>query len=86
MADCTATDENSPLIPALRSFFQQLNYQVKIQIKTITQYEVQEMLLQDKLDLAIGTFLKLAKGLSGYPIYQESLELYCSDKPSDFHT
>ena len=78
MADCTATDENSPLISALQSFFQQLNYQIKIQIKTITQYEVQEMLLQDKLDLAIGTFLKLAKGLNGHPIYQESLELYCS--------
>ena len=33
---------------------------------------------QDKLDIEIGTFLKLAKGLSGHPLYQESLELYCS--------
>ena len=77
--DSTVTDQTLPLPEAIGTFFQR-HPAVHLSLFVKSPYELQEGVLNNDLDLAVGFFPNRAPGLVFHPLYREQQWLYCSDR------
>ncbi len=77
--DSTVTDQTLPLPEAIGVFFQRYPA-VHLSLFVKSPYELQEGILNNDLDLAVGFFPTRAPGLVFHPLYREQQWLYCSDR------
>lgn len=77
--DSTVTDQTLPLPEAIGVFFERYPA-VHLSLLVKSPYELQEGVLNNDLDLAVGFFPTRPPGLVFHPLYREQLWLYCSDR------
>jgi DNA-binding transcriptional LysR family regulator len=76
VVDCTATDPNAPLHGALRRFNAR-DHSVRIELVSQPPQELQRMVLDGRLSLAIGSFPARIAALVAQPLYRERNAFYC---------
>lgn len=77
--DSTVTDQTMPLPEAIGEFFNRYPA-VHLSLFVKSPYELQEGVLNNELDLAVGFFPTRAPGLVSHLLYREQQWLYCSDR------
>ena len=77
--DSTVTDPTLPLPEAIGTFFERYPA-VHLSLFVKSPYELQEGMLNNELDLAVGYFPARPPGLVFHTLYREQLWLYCSDR------
>ena len=75
--EATLIDEQSPLLPAIRSFVR-VAPKVDLQIVMDTPAGMEQRVLDGSLHLAVGPFQKKVSGLVYRRLYQEEQLLYCA--------
>ena len=76
LIDNVVTDPICPIVPAL-TIFNERNHEVSIRIEILQPGDIERMLLDGDLDIAIGTFHHQLPGLSYRKIYTEPNALLC---------
>ncbi|WP_342616831.1 LysR family transcriptional regulator [Rhodoferax sp. GW822-FHT02A01] len=77
--DSTVTDKGLALPTVIGEFCKRYP-SVHLSLFVKSPYELQDAVLSNELDLAVGFFPARANGLMYYPLYREQLWLYCSDQ------
>ena len=77
--DSTVSDPALPLADVIGSF-SSLHPAVHLHLQVQSPYELQLAVLDNRLDLAIGSFFSRMNGLVYQPLYREQHWLYCSDR------
>lgn len=77
--DTTVSDPALPLADVLGTF-SQAHPAVHIHLSIMGPHALQLDVVNDKLDLAIGSFFARVNGLVAQPLYREQHWLYCSDR------
>ncbi|KAA8735247.1 LysR family transcriptional regulator [Acinetobacter qingfengensis] len=76
--------ENNFSIDQVIGLFSQENPHVYIRLQVQSPYELQMGILENRFDVAIGSFFTKVSGIIYQPIYQEQHWLFCSDKHAFF--
>jgi DNA-binding transcriptional LysR family regulator len=76
VVDCTLTDPASPLRAALGRFNAR-DHDVRIEFCVRSPQDLQRAVLDDRLDLAVGSFPARIAALSAQALYRERNEFYC---------
>ncbi|GAA5630054.1 MULTISPECIES: LysR family transcriptional regulator [Acinetobacter] len=79
MLDSMVTDQNIPLDQMIREFSKQ-NPHIYIKIQVQSPYELQMGILENRFDVAIGSFFMKMNGVMYQPLHKEQQWLFCSDK------
>ncbi|TCM63301.1 LysR family transcriptional regulator [Acinetobacter calcoaceticus] len=79
LIDSIVSDTNIPLDLIIRHF-SELYPHVYLRLQVQSPYELQLAVLEDRLDIAIGSFFSKMSGLIYHPLHQEQHWLYCSDQ------
>lgn len=79
MLDCMVTDQNIPLDQMISQFSKQYP-QIYIKIQVQSPYELQMGILENRFDVAIGSFFMKMNGVMYQPLHQEQQWLFCSDQ------
>ncbi|MFE0753025.1 LysR family transcriptional regulator [Inquilinus sp. NPDC058860] len=74
--DATAGDPGAPVIPALRRFGGR-DHRVHLHLTVDTPPMLEKLLLDGRLDLAVGSFPRRVPGLTYTPLYPERHRFYC---------
>jgi LysR family transcriptional regulator, transcriptional activator for bauABCD operon len=77
--DTTVTDPSLPLPEAIGEFSKRFPA-VHLSLFVKSPYELQEGILNNELDLAVGFFPTRSPGLVFHPLYREQQWLYCSER------
>ena len=77
VVDCTLTDSASPLRAALGRFNAR-DHDVLIELSVQGPQDLQRAVLDDRLDLAIGSFPARIAALTAQALYRERNEFYCA--------
>jgi DNA-binding transcriptional LysR family regulator len=76
LIDNVVTDPNCPIVPALR-IFNERDHEVSVRIEILLPGDMERMLLDSELDVAIGTFHHQLPGLHYRKVYKEQNALLC---------
>ncbi|WP_207479964.1 LysR family transcriptional regulator [Arenibaculum pallidiluteum] len=76
LLDSTASDPDSPMIPAIRRFSRR-DHQAHLRLSIDGPQELERLVLDGSLDLAIGSFPRRVPSLVYTPIYAERQDFYC---------
>lgn len=79
MLDCMVTDQNIPLDQMISQFSKQYP-QIYIKIQVQSPYELQMGILENRFDVAIGSFFMKMNGVMYQPLHKEQQWLFCSDQ------
>ncbi|MFI8032902.1 LysR family transcriptional regulator [Acinetobacter sp. ABJ_C3_5] len=79
MLDCMVTDQNIPLDQMISQFSKQYP-QIYIKIQVQSPYELQMGILENRFDVAIGSFFMKMNGVMYQSLHQEQQWLFCSDQ------
>lgn len=79
MLDSMVTDQNIPLDEIISEFSKQ-NPHIYIKIQVQSPYELQTGILENRFDVAIGSFFMKMNGIMYQPLHKEQQWLFCSDK------
>ncbi|MCY1345961.1 aminoethylphosphonate catabolism associated LysR family transcriptional regulator [compost metagenome] len=77
--DSTVSDAALPLAEVIGAF-SSLYPAVHLHLQVQSPYDLQMAVLENRLDLAIGSFFSRMNGLVYQPLYREQHWLYCSDR------
>lgn len=77
VVDCTITDPNAPLRPAVRRFNERDN-DVRLEITVQAPQDLQRSVLEGTLQLAVGSFPARISALLSQPLYRERNVFYCA--------
>lgn len=79
MLDSMVTDQNIPLDQMISQFSKQYP-QIYIKIQVQSPYELQMGILENRFDVAIGSFFMKMNGVMYQPLHKEQQWLFCSDQ------
>lgn len=79
VVDNVITDENCHLVTVIQALKEQSkNLEINLEIKNPS--ELERLLLEERIDIAIGPFHITNPGVHQKPLYKEQVSLYISDK------
>ncbi len=74
--DCLVTHPNFPLTRAIRRFNQSTN-NVEFELVTQARQELERAVLDGRIHVAIGPFIRNISGLNFHPLFSELHQVYC---------
>lgn len=77
--DSIVSDQQFPLDQIIEKYVKD-NPEVYLQLEVYSPYDLQMRILENKIDIAIGSFVLKMNGIVYYPLHQEQHWLFCSDK------
>lgn len=84
VVDNIITDDQCLLVPVIRSLKEQ-SKNLEINLETKNPSELERLLFEERIDIAIGPFHITNPGVDQSPLYKEKVSLYISNKHPLFH-
>lgn len=82
--DSIVSDQQFPLDRIIEQYVKE-NPSIYLQLEVYSPYELQMGVLENRIDIAIGSFVLKINGIVYYPLHHEQHWLFCSDRHPLYH-